>query len=280
MKIIADSGATKTQWELIDTAQKVRSILTKGINPYYQKTAEIDQILREELQTQLPAIPIKNIHYYGAGCSVPENKSRIQQAFERVFPNVELEIEHDLLATARALCGREAGIACILGTGSNACLYDGQKIISENLNLGFILGDEGSGSQMGKKLIVAFLQKEMPMELAEKFYQKYPIDRAIVLENIYQKNTPSRYLASFTPFLQRYLDHPFCYQIVYESFQEFVQKYVLKLQHSRAFPIHFSGSIAYHYAEILKTVLEDEQLILGKILKTPMEGLLAYHLSD
>ena len=276
MILIADSGSTKTDWRVIGKDQNIEQIYSEGFNPYYENSEAIRKKLqRTDLMQFAPYI--KEIYFYGAGCSVEKNCGLLHTIFKEIFPQASIMISHDLLAAARALCGHQAGIACILGTGANACLYDGQEIVSDENSLGFILGDEGSGAHLGKKLVVAYLQNDLPVHLMEKFKQKYDLTRALVLENVYQKPFPSRYLASFTRFIFHHLQEPYCYSLVYASFEDFFKKYVCTLPNQPNYQVHFTGAIAFYYSNILRQVASDMQISLGRILEKPIAGLTLYH---
>ena len=279
MILIADSGSTKTDWRLIDDAHNITQIATKGMNPYYQDENSMIDTVQQQLKVQV-AGQINQVFFYGAGCSVEENCQKLQSVLKQAFPSAQISVTHDLMAAARSLCGRVPGIVCILGTGSNACMYDGEKIISSDSNLGFILGDEGSGGHMGKELLKGYFHHEMPEYLRNKFIKAYPIDRATVLENVYTKPLANRYMASFTRFLFFNQKENYCYQLIYRCFAEFLDRYVLSMENYSQYKIHFTGSIAYYYSNILRQVLMDKNLIMGNIQETPIAGLTLFHMPD
>jgi glucosamine kinase len=280
MVLIADSGATKTDWRLIKNVDHILTYATDGISPYYQNTEQIRQMLENQLLSQsIDNQLVSNIFYYGTGCSVPDKIAVVKNALTQVFPRAEAEVTHDLLASARALCGHQAGIACILGTGANACFYDGEKIASEENSLGFILGDEGAGAYLGKQLIINYLHKKLPTHIQQSFRESYPqVNRAEVLDRIYKQPYPSRYLASFARFIAEHIAEPYFQNLVFKSFIDFLDKYVMVLPDYQQFTVHFTGSIAFYFREILQKALQTKKITMGNILQTPIEGLIKYHL--
>lgn len=280
MTLIADSGSSKTAWVVLEGQEPVKSFQTVGINPYFWTSQQIETLLKSEVALKLQGWVIRQIFFYGAGCSSKEKKQVVYEALQQVFPNTQIFVEHDLLAAARALCGRAAGVACILGTGSNACVFDGEQIVAQPINLGFWLGDEGSGGYIGKALVKAFLHQEMPRVLQEKFQQKYSLTLSEVLENAYQKPFPNRYFASFAPFASENLEDDFIRALLYKSFEAFFDKYVAKLPSVEILPIHFVGSIAVVFKKILQEFLCKRQWQFGKVLQTPIEELVSYHAAN
>ncbi|WP_273211891.1 N-acetylglucosamine kinase [Runella zeae] len=277
MILIADSGATKTDWRIIDTDGNIQQAKTIGLSPYYQTSESIAQELTQHLLPSVTGI-VNEIYFYGTGCAGEEPCNIVRRGLQAVFSSAHtVEVDSDMLGAARGLCGHEAGIACILGTGSNNCLYDGQYIADKIPSLGFWLGDEGSGGYLGKKVVVAFLQKEMPEELAEKFARRYGLNREIVLENAYQKPFPNRYFASFSKFVFDNRTHPFTYQLAYDAFLEFLTKYVCKLPNYQQYKVHFVGSVAFYYNDILRRAAAEKGITIGHVMETPIAGLTLYH---
>ncbi|MBE9465697.1 N-acetylglucosamine kinase [Dyadobacter subterraneus] len=277
--LIADSGSTKTDWLVATTGKTPFRLHSGGLNPFYQTKEEVTEVLEKEV---LPFItsPIDQIFFYGAGCADKVTSRPIYDALVDSVPSAEIiEVASDMLAAARGLCGNKPGIACILGTGANNAFYDGNKIAHSIGSLGFWLGDEGSGSYLGKTLLVNFLQNELPQDLHEQFEETYPgTNRLFVLEKVYRQPFPNRYFATFSEFISKNIQHPFITKLVQDAFILFTEKYILKHQDAEKYPIHFTGSIAFYYREILKTVLESKGLQVGKIAKSPMETLYEYHL--
>ena len=276
--LIADSGSTKTDWIAKPFSGEAIQFQSAGLNPFYQTEQEVIAVLEKDVTPNFP-FEIDQIFFYGAGCA-DENSSRpITNGLSSCIPSAKIiEVASDMLGAARGLCGREAGLACILGTGANNAFYDGEKIVRSIGSLGFWLGDEGSGSYLGKTLVVHFLQNELPADLHEKFAAQYPgLDRLVVLNYAYKKPYPNRYFASFSQFIAENRTHSFLQDLLANAFGLFADKYICK--HSEAFhvPIHFTGSIAFYYQDILKAVLESKNLRPGRILRSPLEGLLHYY---
>lgn len=279
MHLIADSGSTKTAWRLTKSKNTVLKFETIGYSPQYVTTSEMIADLKAVLVPQLSISPdaISKIHFYGTGCSTPRTVGIVQSALEKVFENAVVEVEHDLLGAARALCGHSAGVACILGTGANSCLFDGKSIIDNIPSVGFMLGDEGSGGYLGKNLIRAYFYRELPKDLEQAFDEKYQLTRDEMLLNVYKKPMPNRYLASYTMFLSEHLEHPFIIQLVKSSFQDFLDSMILKYNNIYDLPINFLGSIAVHFQSILEPVLIENNLQLGKIVEAPVDEMVKYH---
>ncbi len=279
MILIADSGSTKTDWRVIDTHGKVEQAKTKGINPYFQSTEEIQTELLKTLKPQVNT-GISEIHFYGAGCNSQEKNMVVQKALTGVFGDVFISVNSDLLAVARALCGREPGIACILGTGSNSCFFDGTTIVHHIPPWGTWLGDEGSGSVMGRQLVIHFLNQELPDQLMGSFEKRYPDLRETVMERVYRQSYPNRYLGQFSKFLFDHIKDPFVYEMVFSSFQKFLKRKVLKYPNAQKHPIHFSGSVSFYFNTILREAAKDLGLHVKNITENPIAGLTLYHRPD
>ncbi|MGA0559328.1 N-acetylglucosamine kinase [Larkinella sp. VNQ87] len=278
MILIADSGSTKTDWRTLDAQGQVGQARTIGFNPYYQDSAAI----ASELQTSLiPSVQetVTDVFYYGTGCNNEESCGVVERAIRTVFPDAKtVEVSSDVLGAARALCHHDTGIACILGTGSNACLYDGRTIAQLGGTLGFWLGDEGSGGYLGKTLVVRYLHGQLPPELTEKFRKRFPnVDRLTVLDQAYKQPFPNRYFASFSKFLFDNRSHPVAYQLVYDAFALFFDTYIRKFPAYEQLPIHFVGSVAFYYSDLLRQVANDKGLTVRRILENPIAGLTLYH---
>ncbi|WP_247237956.1 N-acetylglucosamine kinase [Telluribacter sp. SYSU D00476] len=278
MILIADSGSTKTDWVAYGTGAQPLRFQSVGFNPFYQSKEVIAEALRQEVVPQVPAI--ESVYFYGAGCADETSSQPVRQALQQSFPMAHIEVQSDLLAAARALCGHESGIACILGTGANNCLYNGERIVNNIGSLGFWMGDEGSGGYLGKTLVVRYLHRELPEEIQERFTVAYPgTDRFLVLDNAYKKPFPNRYFATFTRFLSEHITHPYIQQLLIEAFGLFLSKYVIKHPDATAYPVHFAGSVAYYFQDQLTEAVREKGLRMGTIQKSPMEGLLRYHQS-
>ncbi|MCX6237250.1 MAG: ATPase [Bacteroidia bacterium] len=274
MILVADSGTTKTEWCMISDRGTSETVVTSGINPFYQETENISAILHKEYTA---AKKFNAIFFYGTGCINQEKQDIVKKALLQVFETEEIFIGSDLLAAAHSLCQDKPGFACILGTGSNSCYYNGRKIVANVSPLGFILGDEGSGAVMGKKLIGDILKKQLPQSLINDFFEIYHTSAAGILENVYKKPFPSRYLAGYTTFLSKNIKHPEIENIVITSFREFITRNLLLYPEIGQMPIHFTGSIAYYFEAQLRKAIEEQHLKLGKIERAPMNGLIKYH---
>jgi len=278
MLLLIESGSTKTEWRFIDKPDTpYDSLFSAGINPYYQSASEIISS-QNDVSKWLVDKKIDQVYYYGTGITGDEQSEIIREFLSRNILGAKLQIENDLMAAAKASCGDEKGIACILGTGSNSGFYDGQKIIEQIPPLGFWLGDEGSGGHLGKMLILSYLHKEMPEELRKSFIARFgELNRLDVLEKAYQGEFPNRWFGSFSKFIFQHRREAFCYQLIEQSFQQFCSLYILKYTQAYEYPIHFTGSVAFYYSDILKRVLNTHKLKLGHISEAPMAGLTLYH---
>jgi glucosamine kinase len=277
MILIADGGSTKTDWRLVSPQNETIAIQTIGFNPYLSTSAEIEEILWKELDPFLVTRNVKQVIYYGAGCSTNSKNEIVSNAFQAFFPEADILIHHDLLAAARSLCGDRAGIACIIGTGSNSCLYDGHNIIEGMPSLGYFFGDEGSGAYMGKMLLTAYLHNELPTDINEAFRNKYPFSLENILDSVYIKGKPSRFLASFSEFIFEHQQHPFINNLIHINFTEFFKYFVLRYPNYNDFQVSCVGSIAFLYQSQLKEVANNLGFSINHILKTPIDGLVEYH---
>jgi glucosamine kinase len=275
--LIADSGSTKAAWCLLDGKNK-KSIITQGISPYFLATEQIQGIVERELVSKMKGILPDEIFYYGTGCSNPQNIKSVKTALKNVFKKAKISVDHDLMGAAKALCGREKGVACILGTGSNSCYYNGKKIIKNSPGLGYILGDEGSGAHLGKKVIQYYLYNTFDPDLMDRFNAKYATNSIDILEAVYKGQLPNRYLAGFAGFLAENRGHFMIENIIEDSVNDFFFNHICKYKESWTMPIHFIGSVAYGFKDTLKEMCHSYELQLGKVLKNPMDGLIKYHL--
>ena len=279
MKLIADSGSTKTDWRVLTQGQNAYQLITNGLNPYYQNTDAIITALTEQLLPRLPVGEVNTVHFYGAGCANPEANAVVERALRQVFPNLTTaEVDSDMLGAARGACQHEPGIVCILGTGANACCYNGSQITRGIQSLGFWLGDEGSGGYLGKTLVRDYFQNRLPDALNVAFTARYPhLDRAALLDNAYKKPFPNRYFASFTPFLSEHINDPYANQLVIDAFVLFLRTYVVRFPESAQWPVHFVGSVAHHFTPQLRQAVGRVGCTMGDILKSPGEGLVQYY---
>ena len=275
-KLIADSGATKCEWCLITNGKK-KTINTQGISPYFLSLEQIIILLQQELLPKMKDVVVNEVYYYGTGLSNIHNVKIMKTALKKLFPKAIIEANHDLLAAARALCGNQKGIACILGTGSNSCYYNGKKIIKNSPGLGYILGDEGSGAYLGKKVVQYYLYKTFDEELMTRFEKYFNTDKTEILENVYKKPLANRYLAAYTKFLADNRGHYMIENIIEDGLNDFYFNHLYKYRESWILPINFVGSVAFGFKDVLKDLCNTYELELGIVLKKPMEGLIDYH---
>ena len=280
MNLIADSGSTKTTWVLLDRGIVKKTVNTPGLNPYFHTSGSIRAILRADLVTELVADDVRQIFFYGAGCSTENKNALLTEAMRDFFRHASIRIFHDILGAARALLGKEPGIACILGTGCNSCYYDGKEITTGVPSLGYIFGDEGAGSNIGKRFMEKYLKDKLPQDLKEEFQQTYNLTLEDILNSLYNLPYPNRFLASFSEFIAPRQSHPFLRDIVRSSLADFFVEQVKKYDNYREVPVSFVGSIAHHYREILLEVASVNKVNVGKVLQSPMEGLIEYHKSE
>lgn len=276
IKLIADSGATKCEWCLINNGKK-KTFLTQGISPYFLSGEQIVTLLQKELMPKLKNVVVDELHYYGTGLSNPNNVKIVKKSLKKLFPFARIEANTDLLAAARALCGKKKGIACILGTGSNSCFYNGKKILKNSPGLGFILGDEGSGAYLGKKVIQYYLYHTFDDDLMSRFDAKFTTTTVEILENVYKKPMANRYLASFAIFLAENRGHYMIENIIEDGLNDFFFNHLYKYRESWILPINFIGSVAFGFKDILQELCNTYELELGNILQKPMDGLVKYH---
>ena len=275
MILIADSGSTKTDWCLSAQRKQLQRITTLGLNPYFLTEEEIGQEIRSSLLPELLTHTINALYFYGAGC-LPEKIPMMQNVLGSIFDTKTIEVNSDMLAAARGLCGKDSGIVCILGTGSNSCYYDGEQIVSNISPLGYILGDEGSGAVLGKLLVGDLLKNQLPEGLKEKFLHEFDLTPGMIIERVYRQPFPNRFLASLSPFLLRNIEELTIRTLVLNGFQSFLTRNVIQYDYRR-FPVYFTGSIAYYYRDILKEAVLTMGMQLGGIMKNPMDGLVKYH---
>lgn len=272
--LIADAGGTSTTWHLSPS----HIFSTYGINPFQQSEEDIFKLVHDFRKSNLckaDTPEICAIRFYGAGCT-PEKTGIVRQALSEAFEGTvsDIEVHSDLLGAARGLCGTEAGVACILGTGSNSCLYDGEKIVQNTPALGYILGDEGGGAVLGRMFLNALLKGRLDKHVAEAFFEEYGMNQAAIIERVYRQPLANRFLASFSKFISEYRDNETVGSIIRENFTNFlnnnVRPYNCKL-------LNFTGSIAFHYADILRVTAEANGYKIGKITQSPLEGLAEFH---
>lgn len=274
--IIADSGATKCQWTLVLGKEK-KSITTIGMSPYFLSVDEMIATIQKAFQKKVALESIDAVYFYGTGLSNPNNVTAIKKALKKVFTKASLDIQTDLVAVARATCQQKKGVACILGTGSNTGFYNGKKMIKNSPGLGYVLGDEGSGAYLGKKVLQYYLYQTFDEELMHAFANKYAINKDQILDAIYKQALPNRYMASFAQFLSEHRGHYMIENIIEDGINDFFFTHLIKLNESWLHPIHFAGSIAYAFKDTIKQLAASYELEIGQIVKSPMEGLIAFH---
>jgi len=274
--LIADSGATKAEWCLLNNGKK-KTLFTQGISPYFLNTDQIAELATKELAGHLRKLTVEHLYYYGTGCSNIENAKSIKHALTRVFPQAAVNVNTDLMAAARAVCGHEKGIACILGTGSNSCFYNGKNIVKNSPGIGYVLGDEGSGAYLGKKVLQYYLYDTFDEDLRARFDARFVTTTSEILDSVYKKPLPNRYMASFALFLAENRGHYMIENIVEDGLNDFFFQHLCKYNEVWKFPVHFVGSVAFGFKDVLEQLCGSYQFELGKVLKNPMEGLVKYH---
>lgn len=278
MNIIGESSSTRTEWTLVDGAEIVDHAFTTGLNPYFQTRREISHCIRLELPEGFFRKRWNHVYFYCAGCTNKEKKKIIESSLVAQF-KTPVTVETDLLGAARGLLVRESGLACILGTGSNSCLYNGSEIVQTVPPLGFILGDEGSGAYMGKMLIADILKGIAPADVTQAFFEKYTVSSNSLMDEVYTISLPSRTLSRYSNFLAEHLDNPYVYRLVYNSFMNFFTRNIAFYDYRRQ-PICFVGSMCVLYRDILERAAKDFGVGISKILRYSMPGLVQYHATE
>jgi glucosamine kinase len=274
--LIADSGSTKCEWCFISNGRK-QFINTQGASPYFLNELQLVALMQNELLPALKKNKPARIYFYGTGCAAPANRAIVRRAIKNVFPGAWIEVEHDLTGAARALCGRKKGIVAILGTGSNSGYYNGKKIIRNSPGLGYVLGDEGSGAYLGKKVLQYYLYKTFEGELHDKFNNKYKVTAAEILDAVYKKTLPNRYIASFAMFLAENRGHYMIENIIEDGLYDFFSIHLMSYPESGKIPVYFTGSVAFGFQDILKELCKSFGWQTGNFLARPMDGLIAFH---
>jgi glucosamine kinase len=280
MLLVADSGSSKADWILTLSNTEGIPFRTSGINPFFLSEKDIIKIFQNTPEIQPYTDKVKEIYFFGAGCSSPDRREHISNALTKVFKNAFVSVDIDIVASIYATTGNSKGICCIIGTGSNITYFDGSKIHESKHGLGYILGDEGSGTWLGKQLITSYLYGKMPRELSDKFYSKHKIDKELIIKYVYQEPSPNFYLASFAPFLSENIDHPFIVDILNNGFTEFIETNIKSYSDYKDKTCHFVGSIAYHFSDILSELCKSNEIKVGKILKHPIDELSQFILKN
>lgn len=277
IKLIADSGATKTEWSLID-GKKKRFFITQGLSPYFVTSLQMKEIIQKEIKEKLKKVSPDEIFFYGTGCISTNNIKLVKTALKTVFPNAKkIMVDNDITGAAKALVADQKGMVCNLGTGSFCCYYNGKKIVKNSPGLGYVLGDEGSGAYLGKKVIQHFLYNTFDADLMDRFNAKFNTNRQEILDHVYRQPFPNRYLASFTMFLTENRGHYMIENIIEDGFNDFFFNHIYKYRESWTLPINFIGSVAYGFKDVLKEMCSSYELQLGKVLQKPMDGLIKFH---
>lgn len=273
--LIADSGATKTDWCLTMNGKIEHRFSSKGISPVFQTQEEIAEEIKPYVYPVFKKMDIGAVYFYGTGC-IPEKIQSVKNAISQSFQVETIEVYSDLIAAAHALCGHSSGIACILGTGSNSCQWNGKEVVNQISPLGFILGDEGSGASLGKHLVGDALKNQLSPGLKEKLLEQYDLTPASIIDKVYRQPFPSRFLASLTPFILQHIQDETICRIVEQSFSDFFTRNVIQYNYKEN-KVNFVGSIAWYFADVLRQVAQAKEIQIGKIEQSPMPGLVEYY---
>ena len=274
--LIADGGATKCEWRLAHDGE-IQTIITTGISPYFLSKEKIAAVLETELLATIPKVAVNKVAFYGTGLGNTDNLKLMRGVLHKTFPDATLEVTHDLMAAVHATAGSEKGVVAILGTGSNSCYYNGKKILKNSPGLGYVLGDEGSGAYLGKKVIQYYLYNTFDEDLRARFDATFTVTAKDILESVYTQPFPSRYLASYTLFLAQNRGHYMIENIIEDGLNDFFFQHLCKYTESWKLPIHFAGSVAYGFKDVLRQLCNAYEFDLGNVVQSPMEGLLKYH---
>lgn len=279
MQIIIDAGSTKMEWIFLDGNAVRERFTTEGFNPNYAERqclrGIIESAMKQCIATQYHEI--QSVHYYGTGCGSESNCQLVEEVLRQCFPQSEFCVTHDLMAACHALFGHEKGIACILGTGSNSCQYDGERITNKAVSLGYLVGDEGSGMHIGREVVRTYFYGIMPEGLRREFDEAFHLELKDFISHLYHKDQPSRYLATFAKFAGEHKDHLFIRDLVKGCFKAFIDAFILRYEDCKTLRISFIGSVALHFRELLKESLAEQGLLMGEVMQTPAEGLIKYY---
>lgn len=279
MILIADSGSSKTAWKIVDNSEIIDSYETIGFNPYIISSKEVLEVLNS---SELLAIKynVSEVHLYAAGCTRVDNQEILKEPLSQFFSNATINVNHDLLAAARATCGKEKGMVAILGTGSNSCMYDGKDIVENITSLGYILGDYGGGVDIGKTFLSKLLGGDLSENIEKAFNEEYKLSVADILDSVYKKPLPNRYLAGFNKFVYQNIEKEELKSIVKNCFNKFFEANISKYANHKETPLHFVGSIAFIYQDILKEVSSQYGVEIGLVIKDPVDKLVSYHINN
>lgn len=275
--LLAESGSTKTDWCLLKKGGEPVFFKTTGINPHLQSGEVITGVLQDELEWDKKEHQADSIIFYGAGAGKQEKQNQLSDVLKKFFGINKVEVHGDIMAAARAMCGDEKGIVCILGTGSNSCYYDGKKIQEQNASLGFIAGDEGSGNYLGKRILQYYAYHTFDEELRMAFEQHFGNDINAIVSKLYAAPFPNRYLASFVRLLVENRGHFMVENIIEDCLNDFFHYHILKYRQSWKLPLYFTGAVAYEFRDVLEELCQQYELELGAIEKSPIDRLVNYH---
>lgn len=279
MILLADGGSTKVDWRLVEGTKEIKQISTKGANPFFRSREDISEEIKKVINPVLNGHTIDSVHFFGAGCASPEKNKIVRDAIADNIRTSHIEVNSDLVAAAKGLCGTKKGIACILGTGSNSCFYDGEEIVENVSPLGYVLGDEGSGAVLGRLFLGACLKNQLTKGLKEKFLKEFDLTPAAILDMVYRQPLANRFLASLSPFLIENIHDKTVYDLVYNAFKDFFVKNVMQYDYKNN-DVHFTGSVAYYYKDLVRKVGADLHIKVGIISQSPMEGLIKYYAGE
>lgn len=279
MILLADGGSTKVDWRLVEGTKEIKQISTKGANPFFRSREDISEEIKKVINPVLNGHTIDSVHFFGAGCASPEKNKIVRDAIADNIKTSHIEVNSDLVAAAKGLCGTKKGIACILGTGSNSCFYDGEEIVENVSPLGYVLGDEGSGAVLGRLFLGACLKNQLTKGLKEKFLKEFDLTPATILDMVYRQPLANRFLASLSPFLVENIHDKTVYDLVYNAFKDFFIKNVMQYDYKNN-DVHFTGSVAYYYKDLVRKVGADLNIKVGIISQSPMEGLIRYYAGE
>ncbi len=279
MILLADGGSTKVDWRLVEGTKEIKQISTKGANPFFRSREDISEEIKKVINPVLNGHTIDSVHFFGAGCASPEKNKIVRDAIADNIKTSHIEVNSDLVAAAKGLCGTKKGIACILGTGSNSCFYDGEEIVENVSPLGYVLGDEGSGAVLGRLFLGACLKNQLTKGLKEKFLKEFHLTPATILDMVYRQPLANRFLASLSPFLIENIHDKTVYDLVYNAFKDFFVKNVMQYDYKNN-DVHFTGSVAYYYKDLVRKVGTDLNIKVGIISQSPMEGLIRYYAGE
>jgi glucosamine kinase len=275
--LIADSGATKTEWSFCKPDGSTKVFTTEGLNPYYHTSESIKEVIQNDLSGKIDASAVEHLFFYGAGCDSEEKMLEVKQPLQESFSDAEIEVHHDLLGAARACFFNEPGIACILGTGSNSCLYDGQKILEHIPSLAFVLGDEGSAGYFGKRLINSYFRFELPEELKKDLEENYNMSLDYITWGVYENPQKSRFTASYGAFLGEHRSHPWVQNLLREGFESFITRILMNYTDAKKYEVRFIGSVAFAYKDLITTILKENGMKPGLFVRHPMKRLVEFH---